>query len=107
MEDLGEGQSVDGRAYVALEPTFANVIDRRANYLVFITPEGDSQGLYITQKSAAGFAVLENRGGRSTLAFSYRIVAQPYGDAPPRLPIKMMPARKRPMPFHLREGTRR
>lgn len=86
MEDFGEAQLVDGQAYVRLDPTFANVIDGHARYLVFITPEGDSHSLYVTQKSPAGFAVHESGGGRSTLAFSYRIVAKPYGESSPRLP---------------------
>jgi hypothetical protein len=84
-EDVGQAQLVSGQAYVALDPAFANVIDQRANYLVFITPEGDSRGLYVTQKSLAGFAVRENQGGHATLAFSYRIVAKPFGKSAPRL----------------------
>lgn len=87
MEDFGEGQLVDGRAYVALDPTFASVIASGVSYLVFLTPEGDSRGLYVTQKSATGFGVRENEGGRSTLTFDWRIVAKPYGDVSPRLPV--------------------
>ncbi len=86
-EDFGEGQLVSGQAYVHLDPAFANVIDARTNYLVFITPEGDSNGVYVTQKTLSGFTVKENRNGHSTLAFSYRIVAKPYADNSPRLPM--------------------
>jgi hypothetical protein len=35
--------------------------------------------VYVTQKSQTGFTVLENPCGCSTIAFSYRIVAKPYG----------------------------
>ena len=87
MEDTGEGQLVNGSAYVRIDPALANVIDRTTNYVVLITPEGDSRGLYVTQKTPAGFAVRENQGGRSTLAFGYRIVAKPYGSREPRLPM--------------------
>ena len=85
VEDVGEGQLTDGRSYVALDPNFASVIDQRANYSVFVTPEGDNRGLYVTGKTTRGFSVRESQGGRSTLPFSYRIVAQPYGPAQPRL----------------------
>ncbi|HLW37828.1 MAG TPA: hypothetical protein VKR99_05315, partial [Candidatus Eremiobacteraceae bacterium] len=78
MEDFGEAQLVNGQAYVRLDSAYANVIDRQSNYLVFITPEGDSNGVYVTQKTASGFLVRENRGGHSALAFSYRIVAKPF-----------------------------
>ena len=87
MEDFGEAQLVTGRAYVRLSADFANVVDQNASYLVFITPEGDSRGLYVTQKTRAGFEVRENGDGKSTLAFSYRIVAKPVGPSAERLPV--------------------
>lgn len=87
IEDFGEARLVDGVARVALDPAFANAIARHATYLVFITPQGDSKGLYVTEKSLAGFVVREDQDGRSTLAFDYRIVAQPYGVSAPRLPM--------------------
>jgi hypothetical protein len=102
MEDFGEGQLVGGRAFVSLDPAFANVIDSRANYLVFITPEGDNRGLYVTQKSARGFAVRESQGGRSSLAFSYRIVAKPFDSHEARLPMVEVPLRHRGLPTHTR-----
>jgi hypothetical protein len=59
---------------------------RRA-YHVFVTPEGDCKGLYVTQKSPAGFVVRELQGGRSTLTFDYRIVAKPLDDDGRRLAL--------------------
>ncbi len=53
------------------------MIDDRTAYHVFLTPEGDSKGLYVTEESPAGFVVRESSGGRSTLAFEYRILARP------------------------------
>jgi hypothetical protein len=95
MEDVGEAQLVSGQTYVRLDPAFANVIDQRASYLVFITPEGDSRGLFVTQKTISGFSVHENQGGHSTLAFSYRIVAKPYGITAPRLARMVLPAQRK------------
>jgi hypothetical protein len=85
MEDFGEGQLVNGQASVPLEHQFASTIDTSRSYLVFITPEGDSNGLFVASKTANGFVVRESKGGRSSLAFQYRIVAHPYGDASTRL----------------------
>lgn len=87
MEDLGEGRLVNGQGFVRIDPAFASAIDRSASYLVFITPKGDSRGLYVTQQSAAGFVVRENQGGHSTLAFDYRIVAKPFDSNAGRLPL--------------------
>jgi len=43
---------------------------------VFLTPEGDCRGLYVRRKSAASFEVRELVGGKSSIAFSYRIVGR-------------------------------
>ena len=87
MEDVGEAQVVRGQAFVRLDPSFASVIDARSPYLVFLTPEGDTNGLYVAQRTAQGFVVREIHGGTSSLGFAYRIVARPFGDSSPRLPF--------------------
>jgi hypothetical protein len=53
------------------------------------TPARQSQnrGLHVTQKTSMGFAVRESQDGRSTIAFSYRIVAKPLNNQEPRLPF--------------------
>jgi hypothetical protein len=93
IDDFGEAQLVNGRAYVPLRADFANVVDDRAAYLVFLTPEGDNKGLYVTQKTRAGFVVREAQSGHSSIAFSYRIVAKPFGVDRPRLPAEVVGAR--------------
>jgi hypothetical protein len=87
MEDVGEAQLVHGQAFVRLDPSFANVIDARSSYMVFVTPEGDTNGLYVAQRTPAGFMVREIHGGAASLGFAYRIVAKPFGVSSPRLPF--------------------
>jgi hypothetical protein len=87
IEDAGEAQLHGGAASVLLDPAFANVIDARRGYLVLITPEGDTRGLYVARRTATGFSVRESMDGRSTVAFAYRIVAHPFGSREPRLPF--------------------
>jgi hypothetical protein len=86
VADAGEAQLIGGNAYVRIDPAFASTMDQHAPYLVFITPEGDSNGVYVTAKTASGFVVRENRGGTSNVMFSYRIVGKPFGVARMRLP---------------------
>ena len=95
VEDNGEAQLVNGSAYVRVDPAFANIIGQRTVYSVSITPEGNSNGLFVTQKTLTGFAVRENNGGRSTLAFEYRIVAKPFGSTAKRLPMVDVPLQRR------------
>jgi hypothetical protein len=87
VEDFGQALLTNGSAYVHIDRNFADTMARGANYLVFITPEGDNRGLYVTQKSAGGFVVHESQGGHSKLAFSYRIVAKAFGEQAQRLPV--------------------
>lgn len=85
IEDVGTAQMVGGMANVRLDPAFAAMTDRRW-YYVFLTPLGDTRGLYVSLKTASGFQVREVEHGRSILNFDYRIVAHPIDAANDRLP---------------------
>jgi len=74
FEDFGEGTLISGQAEVQLDPNFAAVI-KTDKYHVFVTPYGDSNGLYVTQRGSKGFLVKEQNNGQSNLDFSYKIVA--------------------------------
>jgi len=49
---------------------------KRGDYRVFPTPEGDCRGLFVYRKRAANFEVRELMGGKSSIAFCYRIVGR-------------------------------
>lgn len=85
LEDAGSARLVDGAANVALDPTFVATVDP-SNYYVFVTPTGDTRGLYVSAKTPSGFQVREAEGGRSTLSFDYRIVARPLDARNDQLP---------------------
>lgn len=87
MEDVGQARLINGQALVRMDSTFASAIDRSGNYLVFLTPEGDCNGLFIAGKFPSAFTVRELRGGHSSLTFDYRIVGKPYGSEEARLPL--------------------
>lgn len=75
FEDFGGGKLAGGRAEVALENTFAKLVTTR-DYHVFLTPEGDCNGLYVHRKTPNGFEVRELQKGSSAAGFSYRVVAR-------------------------------
>jgi hypothetical protein len=79
FEDAGGGQLVNGSAIVELESTFAQTVNTSIDYRVFLTPNGDCKGLYVTQKSPTSFEVHELGGGTSNIAFDYRIMAKRKG----------------------------
>jgi hypothetical protein len=79
LEDVGSGQITAGQGAVTFDPVFASELDPREPYHVFLTPEGDTRGLYVAVKTARGFVVREAQGGRSSVAFDYRVVGTELG----------------------------
>jgi hypothetical protein len=92
LEDYGQAQLINGSATVRLDKAFAETISDRSPYLVFLTPDGDTNGLYVASKSIQEFQVREIHGGRSSLVFDYRIVARPANDALPRMTLSAQPS---------------
>jgi hypothetical protein len=75
FEDLGRAEIVEGRAQVDLDDEFAAMV-QTDDYHVFLTPEGETQGLYVSARRPDEFEVREQQGGTGNLTFSYRIVAR-------------------------------
>jgi hypothetical protein len=91
IEDVGSANLIGGSAVVHIDPSFAESIDP-SGYEIFLTPDGDTRGLFVASKGASSFVVHECQGGRSTLAFDYRIVAHPYSHATERLRVASSPS---------------
>jgi hypothetical protein len=79
FEDAGSGQLANGAARIELDSTFAQTVNTGMEYHVFLTPKGDCEGLYVANETAQGFEVHELRGGHSSIAFDYRIMAKRVG----------------------------
>jgi hypothetical protein len=74
FEDFGSAQLSNGSAVVALDPDFIQTVNTSTHYMVIPVPNGECNGLYITNKTPASFEVRELGGGTSNIAFDYRIV---------------------------------
>ncbi len=97
IEDVGTARMSGGIANVQIDPAFASVMDHKW-YYVFLTPLGDTRGLYVGMKTPSAFQVRETERGRDTLSFDYRIVAHPLDAKNDRLPLA--PAMKQPRVMH-------
>jgi hypothetical protein len=104
FEDFGTAKLKNGRAVVKLDADFGRVI-KRGDYRVFFTPEGDCRGLYLRRKRTGSFEVRELMDGKSSVAFSYRIVGRRkdirrhrrFAKIDTRLPVSApAPARRKP-----------
>lgn len=76
LEETGTAHLVMGTANVYLTPSFSRSINSRYGYQVFLTPGGDTRGLYVAAKYVGGFIVREVQGGRGSFNFDYHVYAQ-------------------------------
>lgn len=77
FQDFGTGKLSNGVARITLDPILKNAIfvDNNHPLKVFVTLEGECNGVYVTDKSDNGFTVKELNGGNSNVSFSWQIVA--------------------------------
>lgn len=77
FQDFGVGQLVNGQVRINIDPLLKGSIyvDSEHPLKVYVTLEGECNGIYVTNKSADGFTVKELQGGTSNAAFSWQIVA--------------------------------
>jgi hypothetical protein len=75
FQDYGEGQLVNGRAHITIDPVFAKniVVNDKHPLRVFVQLEGDCKGVYVTSKNSLGFDVVELNGGSSNVRFQWNI----------------------------------
>jgi len=75
--DYGSGKLLNGKAHINLDPIFTKNIFVNKNYplRVFIQLEGNCKGVYVTNKTAQGFDVIELQEGNSNVEFSWTVTA--------------------------------
>ncbi|MCJ7458342.1 MAG: hypothetical protein MUP17_05065 [candidate division Zixibacteria bacterium] len=86
FEDFGEGQLINGRGHVELDPLFLETvtINNLHPMKVFIQLKDDCRGTYV-KSSSTSFDVFELQGGTSNASFSYRVIAKRKGYETERL----------------------
>jgi hypothetical protein len=85
FEDFGNAKLIDGQAVIQLDPVFAETVNTKEEYHVFLTPKGDCEGLYVANQTPTFFEVKELKKGKSNIAFDYRLVAKRKGYEKARL----------------------
>jgi hypothetical protein len=75
FQDYGQGQLVNGRAHITIDPILAKnvTINEKHPLRVFVQLEGDCKGVFVTNKTATGFDVVELSGGNSNTPFQWSI----------------------------------
>lgn len=77
FEDYGVAKLHNGKAHIKLDPVFSKniLVDDTHPIKIFVQLEGECNGVYVTNKSATSFDVIELNNGVSNVPFSYSIVA--------------------------------
>ena len=77
FQDYGVGQLINGKATISLDPILTKniAVDEDHPMKVFVQLEGDCKGVYVTNKTANGFDVVELNNGTSNTKFSYQLIA--------------------------------
>ena len=75
FQDFGKGNLVSGKTHVTIDPVFSKniVVNDKHDLRVMVQLEGDCKGVYVTNKTATGFDVIELAGGQSNAAFTYMV----------------------------------
>lgn len=77
FQDFGTGKLINGRATVELDKIFTKniIVNDKHPLRVIIQLEGDCNGVYVTNKSASGFEVIELQNGKSDVPFTWFVTA--------------------------------
>jgi hypothetical protein len=77
FQDYGQGQLVNGKAYIQLDPIFAKniIVNEQHPLRVFVQLKGNCKGVYVANESSLGFEVVELDGGISNAKFTYFVTA--------------------------------
>jgi hypothetical protein len=80
VEDWGIAELKNGKAFVGFSEEFVALMSDKTEYAVFLTPEGECNGLYVSKKEFYGFEVKELGNGKSNIRFSWQVKAVRIGD---------------------------
>jgi hypothetical protein len=105
VEDWGIAELENGKAFVGFSEEFVALMSDKAEYAVFLTPEGECSGLYVSKKEFYGFEVKELNNGKSNIRFSWHVKAIRIGDE--ETPVLEEPAPTEPEKQEEWEAKRR
>ncbi len=78
-----------GKATISFDPGFASVVSSKEPLVVTVTPVGESNGVYLSGVTSAGFTVMENNAGKSNITVNYIAIGKRAGYENPQLAIEV------------------
>ena len=74
-----------GKAAITFDPAFAAALSQDEPVVVTVTPLGESNGVYLSDVTGAGFSVVENNSGKSNITVNYIAIGKRAGYEKPQL----------------------
>lgn len=65
----GKGNLQNGEAYISFNNSFKNVVSENEDINITVTPMSETNGVYVSEITAKGFYVKENKNGNSNATF--------------------------------------
>lgn len=75
----GQGMLVNGKATIQFDSKYVQFISAQNPVLVTVTPNGESNGVFVTNTTRNGFTVQENNHGQSNVPFTWIAIATKAG----------------------------
>ena len=111
FQDYGSGTLIKGKSHIDIDPNLTKniIVNDKHPLRVFVQLEGDCNGVFVSNKTANGFDVIELNNGHSNVSFSWSLSANradevlPSGDVS-RYSNERFAAAPGPLPHTLSEG---
>jgi hypothetical protein len=92
VQTSGKAILSGGRANIQFDPAFAASISSEESLVITVTPIGESNGVYLSQVTKSGFAVVENSNGKSSVTVNYIAIGKRAGYEHPSLAAEVVSA---------------
>lgn len=75
VQSRGKAQLAGGQVFIPFSADFAKVISDPQDLVITVTPQGNTNGVYVSSVTSNGFTVMENNNGSSTVTVSWIAIA--------------------------------
>jgi hypothetical protein len=90
VQTSGYASLINGESNIAFDEVFAHAVSSETPIVVTVTPDGNSNGVYLSEVSNSGFKVIENNGGKSNVTITYIAIGKRAGYENPQLPQEVI-----------------
>jgi hypothetical protein len=85
VQTSGTATLSSGKATIAFDHAFASIVSSKEPVVITVTPIGESNGVYLSDVTSAGFSVMENNAGKSNITVNYIVIGKRAGYENPQL----------------------